>query len=163
MSVPTLLDIAKLDAGIGYPLIEEAVKMAPELTVVPADTMTGTTMELTVRTGLPSVRFRNANEGVPRSKSSYETRTFQTHILDHQIAVDAQIVDGARDPGRLLENHASGVIEAAMQYIGSQFYYGTGNDSKGFPGLLAQIKADAAHLVDPDDRRQQAEMTLGGR
>ena len=40
MSVPTLLDIAKLDAGIGYPLIEEAVKMAPELTVVPADTMT---------------------------------------------------------------------------------------------------------------------------
>ena len=62
MSVPTLLDIAKLDAGIGYPLIEEAVKMAPELTVVPADTMTGTTMELTVRTGLPSVRFRNAND-----------------------------------------------------------------------------------------------------
>jgi hypothetical protein len=148
MSVPTLLDIAKLDAGIGYPIIEEAVKMAPELTIVPADTMTGTTMELTVRSGLPSVRFRNANEGVPRSKSSYETRTFQTHILDHQIAVDAQVVDGARDPGRLLENHASGVMEAAMQYIGSQFYYGTGNDSKGFPGLLAQIKADAAHLVD---------------
>jgi len=148
MSVPTLLDIAKLDAGIGYPLIEEAVKMAPELTVVPADTMTGTTMELTVRTGLPSVRFRNANEGVPRSKSSYETRTFQTHILDHQIAVDAQIVDGARDKGRLLENHASGVIEAAMQYIGSQFYYGTGNDAKGFPGLLAQSKSGAAHTVD---------------
>jgi len=121
MSVPTLLDIAKLDAGIGYPLIEEAVKMAPELTVVPADTMTGTTMELTVRTGLPSVRFRNANEGSSLKSSSYETRTFQTHILDHQIAVDAQIVDGARDPGRLLENHASGVIEAAMQYIGSQF------------------------------------------
>ena len=30
MSVPTLLDLAKLDAGIGYPLIEEAVKLAPE-------------------------------------------------------------------------------------------------------------------------------------
>jgi hypothetical protein len=29
MSVPTLLDIAKLDAGIGYPLIEEAVKLPP--------------------------------------------------------------------------------------------------------------------------------------
>ena len=81
--------------------------------------------------GLPSVRFRNANEGVPRSKSSYETRTFQTHILDHQIAVDSQIVDGARDKGRLLENHTSGVMEAAMQYIGSQFYYGTGNDANG--------------------------------
>jgi hypothetical protein len=148
MSVPTLLDIAKLDAGIGYPLIEEAVKLAPELQVVPADTITGTTMELTVRTGLPSVRFRNANEGVPRTKSSYETRTFQTHILDHQVAVDSQIVDGARDKGRLLENHTAGVFEAAMQYIGSQFYYGTGNDAKGFPGLLAQCKSGAAHTVD---------------
>lgn len=148
MSVPTLLDIAKLDAGIGYPLIEEAVKLAPELMVVPADTILGTTMELTVRSGLPSVRFRNANEGVPRSKSTYETRTFQTHILDHQVAVDEQIVNGARDKGRLLENHASGAMEAAMQYIGSQFYYGTGNDTKGFPGLLAQCKSDAAHTVD---------------
>ena len=101
MPVPTLLDLAKLDAGIGYPIIEEAVKLAPELQVVPADTIAGTTMELTVRTGLPSVSFRNANEGVARSKSSYETRTFQTHILDHQIAVDSQIVDGARDKGRL--------------------------------------------------------------
>lgn len=148
MSLPTLLDIAKLDAGIGYPIIEEAVKLAPELMVVPADTILGTTMELTVRTGLPSVRFRNANEGVARSKSSYETRTFQTHILDHQIAVDDQVVNGARDKGRLLENHATGVMEATMQYIGSQFYYGTGNDSKGFPGLLAQCKSDAAHTVD---------------
>jgi hypothetical protein len=148
MSVPTLLDIAKLDAGIGYPLIEEAVKLAPELMVVPADTILGTTMELTVRSGLPSVRFRNANEGVPRSKSTYETRTFQTHILDHQVAVDEQIVHGSRDKGRLLENHASGAMEAAMQYIGSQFYYGTGNDTKGFPGLLAQCKSDAAHTVD---------------
>jgi len=94
MSLPTLLDIAKLDAGIGYPIIEEAVKIAPELMVVPADTILGTTMELTVRNGLPAVAFRNANEGVPRSKSSYETRNFQTHILDHQIAVDEQIVNG---------------------------------------------------------------------
>jgi hypothetical protein len=148
MSLPTLLDIAKLDAGIGYSIIEESVKIAPELTVVPADTIVGTTMELTVRTGLPAVAFRNANEGVPRSKSSYETRTFQTHILDHQIAVDEQIVNGARDKGRVLENHATGVMEAAMRYIGSQFYYGTGNDSKGFPGLLAQCKADVAHTVD---------------
>jgi len=56
-------------------------------------------MELTVRTGLPSVAFRDAEPGVARGKSSYETRTFQTHILDHQIAVDEQIVNGAKDRG----------------------------------------------------------------
>ena len=148
MSVPTLLDLAKLDAGVGYPIIEESVKSAPELRVVPASTILGTTMELTVRTGLPSVAFRDANQGVARSKSKYETRTFQTHILDHQIAVDEQIVNGAKDRGRLLENHVIGVMEAAMQYVGSQFYYGTGHDAKGFPGLLAQYAADTDHTVD---------------
>lgn len=148
MPVPTLLDLAKLDAGVGYPIIEEVVKSAPELRTVPASTILGTTMELTVRTGLPSVAFRDANQGVARSKSKYETRTFQTHILDHQIAVDEQIVNGAKDPGRLLENHATGVMEAAMQYVGGQFYYGTGHDAKGFPGLLAQSASDAAHIVD---------------
>jgi hypothetical protein len=148
MSVPTLLDLAKLDAGVGYPIIEESVKSAPELRVVPASTILGTTMELTVRTGLPSMAFRDANQGVPRSKSRYETKTFQTHILDHQIAVDEQIVNGAKDRGRLLENHVVGVMESAMQYVGSQFYYGTGHDAKGFPGLLAQYAADPDHTVD---------------
>lgn len=148
MSVPTLLDLARLDAGVGYPIIDEAIKSAPELRTVPAATILGTTMELTVRTGLPTVAFRDANQGVARSKSNYETRTFQTHILDHQIAVDEQIVAGAKDKGRLLENHSIGVMEAAMQYVGSQFYYGTGHDAKGFPGLLAQYAADNDHTVD---------------
>ena len=115
MSVPTLLDLAKLDAGVGYPIIEESVKSAPELRVVPASTILGTTMELTVRTGLPSMAFRDANQGVPRSKYRYETKTFQTHILDHQIAVDEQIVNGAKDRGRLLENHVGGVMESAIR------------------------------------------------
>jgi len=148
MSVPTLLDLARVDAGIAYPIIEDSLKSAPELSVFPAATISGSTMELTVRTGLPSVAFRDANEGVARSKSSYDTKVFQTHILDHQIAVDKQVLTGSKDPGRWLQNHATGAMEAAMRYIGSQIYYGTGNDAKGFPGLLAQYSADADHEVN---------------
>jgi len=39
-------------------------------------------------------------------------------------------------------------MESAMQYVGGQFYYGTGHDAKGFPGLLAQYAADPDHTVD---------------
>jgi len=148
MSFPTLLDLARTDAGILYPIIEDSLKSAPEMSIFPAATINGSTMELTVRTGLPSVAFRDANEGVARSKSTYDTKIFQTHILDHQIAVDKQVLAGAKDPGRWLSNHATGAVEAAMRYIGSQIYYGTGNDAKGFPGLLAQYSADSAHEVD---------------
>jgi hypothetical protein len=156
MSVPTLLDLAKLDAGVGYPIIEESVKSAPELRVVPASTILGTTMELTVRTGLPSMAFRDANQGVPRSKSRYETKTFQTHILDHQIAVDEQIVNGAKDRGRLLENHVGGVMESAMQYVGSQFYYGTGHEPappfrqpQHAPGPIRKIPGKRKNAASP--------------
>ncbi|NDD52888.1 hypothetical protein EBZ39_03240 [bacterium] len=148
MALPTLLDLAKTDAGIGYDIIEESIQSAPELRTVPAATIKGTTMELTVRTGLPTVAFRNANEGVERSKSSYATKTFQTFILDHQIAVDKQVISGAKEPGRWLQNHATGAMEAAFRKIGSQFYYGTGHDAKGFPGLIAQYSADTDHEVN---------------
>lgn len=146
--LPTLLDLKRLDAGIGYNIIEENAKIAPELKVIPADTMAGTEMELTVRKNLPTVQFRNINEGTPLSKSEYETRIFQTHIIDHQIRVDVALVNKAKDKGRFLENHASGVVESAFRYIGRQFYYGVGNDKKGFPGLIAQMASDSTHVFD---------------
>ena len=148
--MPTLLDLAKIDAGDSYPLIEEAIKIAPELSLFPADTIDGTTMELTVRSDLPTVGFRNANQGAPRSKSKYLTRVFQTHLLDAQIAVDEPALMRQRSPGRYMQGEQRGHLEAALQHVSKQVYYGVGNDSKGFPGLIAQAKADAAHEVDAD-------------
>lgn len=150
MPVFTLLDLAKLENGVGYNIIEENVARAPELRLIPADTMDGDTMQLTVRTDLPTVGFRHANEGTPRSKSAYENRVFQTAILDHQTAVDKAMADKRKREARarLFENHSSGALEAAFRHVGKQFYYGTGNDPKGFPGLLAQYAADTAHEVD---------------
>ncbi len=150
--LPNLLDIAKIDAGDAYPIIEESVKLAPELQVVPADVITSTSMQLTVRTDIPAVAFRNLNEGSARSKSEYVTRTFETHILDHQVAVDIRLLDGARNPARVLQNHSIGVLQAQFRLVGTQFYYGgtaqSGADAKGFPGLLAQSATDAAHVID---------------
>lgn len=144
----TLLDLAALDAGVAHSIIEESVQIAPELRVVPADIILGSTIPLTVRTDIPTASFRWANEGVARSKSKFEQRVFQCHTLDHQVAVDTKIVADARDPARVLLSHALGAMEAAFRTVSSQFYYGTGNDAKGFPGLISQAKTAATHVHD---------------
>lgn len=146
----TLLDLAKLEAGVAYSLIEENVSRAPELRLIPADTMEGDTMQLSVRTDLPTVGFRNFNEGTPRSKGGFETRIFQTAIMDHQCAVDRALADKRKPAARarMFESHSSGVLEAKFRHAGKQFYYGVGNDAKGFPGLIAQANTGATHSVD---------------
>lgn len=144
----TLLDIKKLDKGIGFDLIEENIQISPELEVIPADTIRGTEMTLTVRTDLPSAAFRNFNEGVARTKSGFKDKVFQTCILDSQVAVDTQLVKNAMDPIRPLEADMSGRIEAAMRHIAAQMWYGITNDAKGFPGLIAQMPSAATHYVD---------------
>jgi hypothetical protein len=138
VGLPTLLQLAKLDAGNKFPLIEEAMRRAPELSTLPGRTISGSTMELTVRNTLPTVSFRNANEGSVRSFGDFETRVFQTHILDQQIAVDKRALEGNEDQSRVLDAAQIGHLEAAFRLVSSQTYYGTTNDAKGFPGLIAQ-------------------------
>lgn len=148
MAVPTLIDIMKVNAGAGFEIIEENILNCPELRVIPADVMLGTEMKLTVRTDLPSVAFRKLNSGTPRSKSKYEERIFQCADFSHQCAVDIALVNKAADKARLLDNHMSGVIESAFRLAAKQFWYGVDNDSNGFPGVIAQMLADADHEID---------------
>lgn len=145
----TALDIIKLNAGALAPLVEEVAVHAPELSLIPGELISGTTLEVSVRTGLPTVAFRNANEGVTRTKSTFETRLFQTHILDAQVAVDLANLKGSVNAGKVMEDETYGVLLASIQKFGEQFYYGNPSASdKGFPGLIAQAASDAAHVVD---------------
>lgn len=143
----TTLDIAKIDAGADYPLIEEAFTLAPELGLIPADTILGTSVTLTVRTGLPTVGFRGMNAGVDPGKSTYETKVFQTYNLDALMQVDEKLVTGTKNPARVLDNEAVGTMTAGVNTIGSQLYYGDVS-GVGFPGLIAQAANDAAHVID---------------
>jgi len=70
MARMTLLDLAKLngsDAVIG--LIEEVQDLAPEIKVIPARTIKGTSFRTVARLGRPSVGFRKAGGGIAGSKS----------------------------------------------------------------------------------------------
>lgn len=148
MSFPTLLDIKKLSDGVGFDLVEENVLLCPELRIIPAEVIAGAEMKLTVRTDLPTVGFRNLNEGMARSKSQYETRVFSCADISGQIAIDLGVYRRALDPLRLLQGEASGFMEAAFRHVAKQFWYGTTNDAKGFPGIIAQMLSDSAHEVD---------------
>lgn len=142
MARPTLLDIAKAngsDAVAG--LIEEATKAHPELTLGEARTIRGLNYKTLVRTGNPSVSFRNANEGVTATKGTYENRLVETYILNPRFEADKAVADKYEDGWQAyLSLEALGIMEAAMALLGKQFYYGAnttyGGDAKGFPGLI---------------------------
>jgi hypothetical protein len=140
MATLTLLDIAARtgsDAVVG--LIEDVTTFAPEFAIVPAMTKPGTTYKLTRRTSLPTASFRNVGDAATTSKSTFVQETKEMYFLDVPLQIDEAVVRG--DPGgagQLLADEAAGALQAATITIGSQFYYGTGNDAKGFAGLTAQ-------------------------
>src|SRR5678815_1134325 len=85
----TMLDLAKIngsDAAVG--LIEENIDIAPELSIFPARTIKGTSFKTLMRTALPATQFRNVNEGVEPTKSTYANKLVETAYLDGQLEMD---------------------------------------------------------------------------
>lgn len=152
---PTLATIATLDAGIGFPVVDEVVVEYKELDLFPADTMEGVTLELSVITQLPTAGFRQANSGVDRKTATFETKQFSTAILEQQVAVDPMVLKSSKDPARALENLSKPHMRAVMALCSKQIWYGSGSkgiaaggDLLGFPGIIDQYSADTLHEVN---------------
>lgn len=155
MTTPTLLDIAiqnGSDSAVG--LIEETIKLIPEISgiteegtrlsgVGAARTIKGLSYKTLARTALPTVGFRDANDGTTASKSNYENRTVETFILNPRWQCDKAVADKHEDgPALFIAREAMGIMEASMQLLGTQFFYGRGTgDTKGHPGLVDSIQA----------------------
>jgi hypothetical protein len=159
----TILDIAKRngsDAVVG--IIEEATKAVPEVSglhpetriaipgVADARTIKGTSYKTLVRTGIPTVGFRDANEGATGLKSTWANRLVETFIMNPRWTVDKAIADKSEDGWQMLmADEAFGVTEAAVLQLGRQFYYGRNTTynghAKGFLGLLDVY--DATNMV----------------
>ncbi len=146
----TMLDVSKIngsDAAVG--LIEENLIVAPEAAMFPARTIAGTSFKTLIRSALPTSQFRNVNEGVEPTKSTYINKLVETFYLDQQMELDVAAAQG----DELGEAHAQmteadGHGRAALQKIGAQVWYGTGSggDAKGFPGAVAVV--DSAFVTD---------------
>jgi hypothetical protein len=147
MALPTLLDIAiqnGCDPVVG--LIEEAVKNCPEVKLGSARTIKGINYKTLVRTSLPTVGFRNGNEGTAVGKSNYENRLFECFIFNPPWECDKAIADAHEDGAQAyIAREGIGMMEASFISLGAQFYYGTNSDAKGFPGL-SQVVASSMIL-----------------
>ena len=151
----TLVDVAKLDAGIGSPLISEVAMLAPEVRTFPVDIIQGGSVEISVNTTSATVGFRNANEGTTPSIGEFESRIFQTQVIEHPVIIDIQgVLNASKDPARTMASTARTVLEGVMKHIGVQTWYGgtaqSGADTKAFAGLLAQSNTASTHVVDAD-------------
>jgi hypothetical protein len=146
----TMLDIAKVngsDPVVG--VIEENLKSAPEARLFPARTIMGTSFKTVIRTALPSVGFRSLNEGVATTKSKYANKLVECFYLDAQMEMDVAIARAdelGEEHALALEADGHGL--AALQTIGTQTWYGTGDggDSKGYPGAVQVV--DSSLVVD---------------
>lgn len=148
-SNPTILDVAKAncrDANI-IDLVEENLASAPEFSILPARVIPGTSFKSLIRTDFPRGQFRDANQGTATAKSTYINKLVECFFYDSQLQVDEAIAGGAIDPMEtFLAREASGAMKGAMLTLGSQFYYGTSSDAKGFPGAQAMVQSSL--LID---------------
>lgn len=146
MSQITMLDIAKLngnDKAIG--LIEEGLKVCPELANIPGRQVKGTSYTTVRRTNRPTVGFRGANEGVDVSKSTFEKVVAQMYILSGIVRVDKAIADADEEgPEHLQSIEAAGIAEGLLETVGKQVWYGTGADKNGFEGLQSLLGTELA-------------------
>lgn len=138
----TLLDISKRkgnDQAVG--LLEDTLIYAPELSAIMGRPIVGTQYK-TAHRALPTVAFRQPNNGSDTVKGSYSQDLKECALLDAQIQADKAVVDaeGAGNGpegsiGDLLVDEAQGVIMGSYITVGSQVYYGTSSDTNGFVGL----------------------------
>ena len=149
MAQANLLDIAKLngsDTIVG--LIEETLTYAPEVQIMPARTIRGTSYKIASRVSYPGVGFRAANEGSTPTKSEFENQLIECYILSGAVQADLAVARAYEDGEQAWKDIESvGVMRQAMIELGSQVIYGTTADAKGFPGLQAIHTAFNSGLV----------------
>jgi len=145
----TLLDLAKLNGAdpiVG--LIEEVATASPEVTMIPARTIRGTSYKTVIRNSRPTVGFRAANEGTDPTKSNFTERLVECFILSARIEVDKAVAKGYEDGAEALQAiEAVGVMRAALSTVGSQTIYGTSAGAKGFVGLQDLVTTFGTELV----------------
>ena len=141
MSAPTLLDVVRLngaDAAVG--LIEEASKAVPEVALGAARTINGLSYKTNVRTAVPTVGFRDVNEGTAVVKSTFEQRRFECFLMNPPFEVDKAAADAHEDgAAAYLAMEGLGITEGAFQALGAACFYGrhaTLGRAKSFPGFI---------------------------
>lgn len=135
----TMADVAKSkDKKIGA--VAEVLKKTDQIIVdLPYTEMNMKTYHLeTIRSGLPEVYYRKANQAIPSSKSTTEDRTFNGAHFESKSQIDKAVAmrGGVDRIAYNRWNQAKGHIQKHAQEHASLMFYGSPSDStEKSPGL----------------------------
>ncbi len=142
----TLLDIAK--ANLVEQVINEAVRVHPELTELASFPLAGMSVRSVVYTGSSNSTgsFRKVNAGTADISEVSEQRDFTCYTAEARIEEDRAIADRYEKGAQAwLEGKSARILDLEMLAWAKQMYYGTGNNADGFPGLISAY--DATNMV----------------
>jgi hypothetical protein len=148
VSLVTLADVAKSkDKRIGA-VAEVLVQENPMLNDIPYMEMNeGTIHKEEIRSSLPAVYYRKANQSIPASKTTTEERTFQASHFESKSQMDAAVAQrgGMDRVGYNRWNQAQGHIQALGLEHASLMIYGSPFSSNlKAPGLMDIYSTTAA-------------------
>jgi hypothetical protein len=154
----TLADVAKSkDKKIGK-VAEVLVQHNEMLNDIPSMEMNeGTIHKEDIRSALPAVYYRKANQPIPASKSTIEERTFTATHFESKSQIDRAVAErGGMDRVAYNRwNQAQGHLQAHAQELATLMLYGSPSNSNlktaGFFDIfstLASTEATSKQIVD---------------
>jgi len=103
-------------------MLTEVNEVLDDLVFVEGNTTTG--HKTTMRTGLPSVAWRQINKGVQPSKSQTKQQLFTAGIIEGLGRIDEELVNIAIDKAAFRLSENAPFIEAISQLMATTFFYG---------------------------------------
>lgn len=136
----TLADVAKSKDKVIGKVAEVLVQENAALNDIPYMVMNeGTIHKEDIRSGLPSVYYRKANQAIPASKTTTEERTFQAAHFESKSQMDEKVANrgGSDRVAYNRWNQAQGHIQAMAIEHANLLVYGSPLDSSlKTPGLM---------------------------
>ena len=147
MAVPALTDVAKFNPNVRTEMIDQAVKVCPEIGVLPWKSVPGYTYQTIKRSAQPTAAFRDVNTGVAGVAGTYANVTVTTKLLNTKWTCDKGLADAHIDGAEAyIAYEAQAHMNAAVLAACKQLWQGTDVDSDGFAGLAASV--DSGMVVD---------------
>jgi hypothetical protein len=104
-----------------------------------------TGMRVTMRTGLPAVVFRLANQGVPPSKATTAQFDEQAARIEAWSEIDEMIAELAPDLGQFRLNQSLPFLEAMNEQMATSLFYGNaGLTPEQFTGFAVRYSSTTA-------------------
>ncbi|RJO64169.1 MAG: hypothetical protein C4540_04625 [Candidatus Omnitrophota bacterium] len=124
-------------------MMNEVNEILSDLVFIEGNTTTG--HKSTIRTGLPTVAWRQINRGVQPSKSQTKQQLFTAGIIEGLGRVDEELVNIAVDKAAFRLSENAPFIEAISQTMATTFFYGNvETNPERFTGLSAYYSSTTA-------------------